>query len=94
VAREEGETGSLLEGAGPSLQQTGKVGPPERRGETVLCQRLLQETRSWQPALQQLLPITLMLSEGSELTETELERRKLPARMKGEIVYKSFLFLF
>lgn len=43
-------------------------------------------------SLQKLLPITLLLWEGTERAETEFEGRKLPARTKGGIVYKPFLF--
>lgn len=39
-------------------------------------------------------PSPKLLSKGTELTETELESRKLPARTKGEIVCKTFLFWF
>lgn len=97
------ETGSLAgmswplpmaAGSPGRLQQTGRGGPPARRGEPELRQRLPQEAWGWQPALRKLLPITLLLSKGTELIETELESRKLPARTKGEVVYKPFLFLF
>lgn len=39
-----------------------------------------------------LLPITLLLSEGTEQAETEFEGRKLPARTKGGLSISSFYF--
>lgn len=82
----------VAEGSPGQLQQTGNGGPPARRGEPELRQRLPQEAWGWQPALRKLPPTSCCYPRAPSWLKQSLKAGSCLPGQRGRLSINPFYF--